>query len=169
MEAPKTAKPVTLWHYAAVLVVIICGALTVMMVMRAAGGPTAEDTEEVRSYATTDQEAAAKDYILNTMKYRDAVTVLLFGPNDSQGKLGMTWPRPGDKKNTGTPVPVSVVRVRWTYIKMDHFSRVFDFLYYLHDGKVLGYEVNAWGNDWKKNLRPTSNRLEDPPGFKDVQ
>lgn len=161
---PKTTKP---WQYAAVLALIVCGTLTAMMILRAVGGPPAEDAEEKRAYATSDDEAKVKQYILNNVRYRDAVTFLAFGPHDATGKLGMTWPRRGDKVTKGEPVPVSAIRIRWTYIKMEHFSRAFDFIYYLHDGNVVGREYNPFGPNWKSQL-PHMDRVLDPPGVQHV-
>jgi hypothetical protein len=158
-------------HYVVAVVVLVCGALGVKMIMTVAGPPPAEDRQETREYAKTEQEAIVKEHILSTVKFREAVHVLLFGPHDSIGKLGLTWPRPGEndpKLRDQKPVPVSAIRVRWKYIKMEYGGRLYDFVYYLHDGKVVGREYNPHGNQWK-NFFPFQNKIQTPPGALDLQ
>ena len=167
----RAATGFKVWHYVAAAVVLVCGALGVMMIMSVAGPPPAEDRQELRDYAKTEQEAIVKEYILSTVKYRDAVKVLLFGPHDSAGKLGLTWPRPGEndpKVREQQPVPVTAIRVRWSYIKMEYGGRRYDFVYYLHDGKVVGKEYDPYGSHWKQHF-PFENKIPPPPGTLDLQ
>jgi hypothetical protein len=167
----RPATGLKTWLYVAVIVVLVFGALGVMMIMRVAGPPLAENRQESREYAMTDQEAIVKEYILSTVKYRDAVNVLLFGPHDSTGKLGLTWPRPGEndpKLRDQKPVPVTAIRVRWSYIKVEYGGRRYDFVYYLHDGKVVGKEYNPHGSHWKEHF-PFENKIPPPPGTLDLK
>ena len=169
-KPPTTAKPITLWHYGALLAVVVCGILGVLMAIRLLNPEVAEDSEEARADARSNDEAIAKEHILNTMKYRDAVFVDHFGPNDAKGQLGLTWPRvkDTDKQGKAKGMPVTAVRVHWKYYRINQFSRAFDFIYYIHDGKVVGAEYNPWGGQWKNQL-PHADYVAEPPGYKDVQ